>query len=390
MLSPVRRLLLILPMLLLGQSLCCQGIPLYRNGSGGGLFLDPDYIWRYNLYEHSRWGLGLVYSADSAQSWHAVANAGYGLHDKQLKWGLGAGRLICPRHNGRLYLMATREYAAAGNRHMQWASIYVLDGLASFMSLRMSDQISAIAGYRWTGRDYSFYVVDMRLFRGGRLFDNNGLLYRKDGDTIAPENGVELRFGYTNGGFNADAIVGRTWPAQKTIAQLLVEYDHTFLLSPFALRLYTQAGVTPPNTPYIYMFDLGGTFGAPLYFRNTMLTIMPCEYTANAFTLGSLRLAFEKPLFQAWNSVLVVGTYPRPFVGVTAAWGMMWGQTDNGTLTYEGLDLQAPNRAVAEAVVGIDGLLRWGYVDYGAALAVSLLPDRSRTAILLTAGLHFN
>lgn len=387
MLSPVRRLLFILPLLFLGQSLCCQGIPLYRNGGGGGLFLDPDYIWRYNLYEHSRWGLGLAYSADSEQSWHVVANAGYGLHDKQLKWGLGASIQVDARHDGMLYLMATREYAAAGNRHMQWASLNDIGGLSSFMSLRMSDQLSAIAGYRWYGRDHSFYAVDLRIFRGGRLFDNDGLLYRKDGDVIEPENGLELRFDYTHGGFAADAVVGRTWPAQKTIAQLLVEYNTAFDLSPFTFHIYAQAGVTPPNTPYIYMFDLGGTLGAPLWFRNSLLTVGPCEYTANAFTLGSLRLALAEPLFQAWNSVLVIGTYPRPFVGLTGAWGMMWGQADDGTMTYEGLDLQAPSRAVAEATVGINGLLRWGYVDYGAALAVSLLPDRTRTAILLTAEL---
>ncbi len=385
--SPVRRLLFILSLLFLGQSLCGQGIPLYRNGSGGGLSLDPDYIWRYNLYEHSRWGLGLTYSSDSDQSWHATANAGYGVHDKQLKWGVGASRLVDARHGGRLYLMATREYAAAGNRQMQWASLTDLGGLASFMSLRMSDQLSATGGYLWYGKGCSSYAVDLRIFRGGRLFDNYGLLYRKDGDTIAPENGLELRLSCHLGGFIGNATIGRTWPAQKTIAQLIVEYNKTFRFSHITLYLHTQAGITPPNTPFIYMFNLGGSLGSPLYFRNSLLTVRPCEYTANAFAIGSLRLGLTKPPFNLWNQLLEIGMYPRPFVGITGAWGMMWGQADDGTLTYEGLDLQAPNHAVAEAIVGIDGILRWGYVDYGTALAVSLLPDRSRTAILLTAEL---
>lgn len=384
------RKLTFIVLILFCQTLSVRGqITLLTEGDGGGLYLDPDYIWRYNLYEHSRWGLGLAYDSDSLHSWRVVGNAGYGLYDKQLKWGVGASCLVDSSHMGSLYVMAMRGYSAAGNRNMQWGSITDPSGLASFMSLRMSDQRSAIAGYRWSS-GYAAFVADVRLFYGGRLFDNNGLLYRKDGDTIAPENGLELRFGYSLGGFAVEALLGRTWPAQKPIAQLLAEYNITLHNRLFETHYYVQAGITPPNTPYIYMFDLGGTSGSFLYFRHSLLTVRPCEYVASAFALGSLRLAFAEPLFHLWNGVLVMGCYPRPFVGVTAAWGMMWGQSVDGTLTYEGLDLQSPNHAVAEAVVGIDGLLRWGYVDYGAAFAVGLIPDRSRTALLLTAGLRLD
>lgn len=285
--------------------------------------------------------------------------------------------------------MATREYAAAGNRHMQWGNITDFGGLSSFMSLRMSDQLSAICGYGWRS-GYSSMAIDLRLFRGGRLFDNDGLLYRINGDTIAPENGLELRIAYRLGGLAAEALLGRTWPAHKPIAQLLAEYDLTLHNSLFETRCYLQAGITPPNTPYIYMFDFGGTYGSFLYFRNSLLTVRPCEYTANAFVLASLRLRMDRPLYSVWNAMFAVGSNPRPFVGLSAAWGHIWGQDADGCITYEGLDLRSPNSGVAEVVLGVDGLLRWGVVDNGVAFAIRLHPQELQPvfSILLTAELR--
>jgi len=350
--------------------------------------VDIDYLWRYNLYEHSRWGLGLAYNADMQQTWRLVANAGYGIRDRQFKWGLGGSLLVDKGHSGRVYLMSTREYAVAGNRNMHRGSIVDPGGLSSFMSLRMSDQISFLAGYRWRSRSTA-YCTDVRLFYGGRLFDNNGLLYRKDGDNIVSENGAELRFNVQTSHFAGDVIVGHTWPAEKPVVQLLAEYDRTFRIALFDLRVFAQSGITTPNTPYIYMFDLGGCLGSPLYFRNSLLTVKQCEYTANAFILGLLRFGFEKPVFSMWNQLLVLGSNPRPFVGLSAAWGYLWGQDATGFLYYEGLNLTAPSNGLLEATVGIDGLLRWGSVDYGIATSVGLLPRTSTTrwAILLTAEL---
>ena len=166
-----------------------------------------------------------------------------------------------------------------------------------------------------------------------------------------------------------------------------MEDNNTVHLQPFVLHYHTQAGITPPNTPYIYMFNLGGTFGSPLFFRNSLLTARPCEYTANAFALASLRFGLEEPLYSVWNSLFVIGSNPRPFVGLTGACGMMWGQSSDGTLHYESLDLQAPNHGVAEAVVGVDGLVRWGMVDYGCAVACGFHPAAPRWAWMLTAEL---
>ena len=387
----MRRIVFIMTMLLF-LPLAGQEFTLLPRKGGGGLAIDLDYLWRYNLYEHSRWGLGLSYSADT---WHLVGNAGYGLRDRQLKWGVGASKqLSASRGNSSVYLMACREYSAAGNRRMQSASLSDFGSLSSFMTLRMSDQLSAITGYRWHDSIAAF-GIDLRVFRGGRLFRCDSLLYRCNGDTIDPENGLELSLIYHIGWFSGSAVVGRTWPAHKLVAQLLVQSDNTFSLQPFTFNQFAQAGITPPNTPYIYMFNLGGTLGSPLYFRHSLLTAHPCEYTASLFVLSSSFLRLSDPLFTPYNNLFAIGTAPRPFIGLTAAWGHLWGQDVNGHLEYESLDLQAPNRLVAEAIIGIDGLLRWGYVDYGCAVAMGfhpLFPSGSticqpRWAVMVTAEL---
>ena len=391
--TALRRLLFILPLMFLGQLICGQEITLHREADGGGLAVDPDYIWRYNLYEHSRWGLGLAYNSDWNSSWRVVANAGYGLRDQQLKWGVGASFLLDSIHDGRLYFMATREYATAGNRSFRYPTITDIGGLASFMSLRMSDQHSVLVGYKWRTKIVD-YRTDVRLFRGGRLFDGYGPLYRKDGDSIAPENGLELSFNFISKYFRGNLVMGHTWPAQKPIVQLVGEYDRTFRIGLFDFRCYSQVGATPPNTPYIYMFDLGGSYGSPLFFRETLLTARPVEYTANCFVFGSLRFSLRKPLYNVYSHLFAVGSNPRPFAGLNAVWGDMWRgcvmTMADGSLVYEGLFLQPPDRGVMELFVGIDGLVRWGVADYGVAFALRPWPledGKPRCVLLFTAEL---
>ena len=56
-------------------------------------------------------------------------------------------------------------------------------------------------------------------------------------------------------------------------------------------------------------------------------------------------------------------------MGINGAVGALSGMDAEGRLTHEGLTLQAPHRGVAEAFAGIDGVVRWGVVDWGVAVA---------------------
>ena len=388
----------LLPLLSQGQY-----ITLWHNNKGSSLQFNPDRLWSYNLYEHSRWGGGLKWTlaprrVDGSQV-SFDGHVGYGVQDRQWKGGIGNEIRDGRSPYGLVqYITVGRDYVSAGSRHMAVGSITDPASLAAFMSRRMYDRAGLVWGYRWRVRGVE-HCIDATLFAGSRLFDNERLLYRVQGDTLAEADGMVLRWTlHLPQGFTSQVEAGGTWPNVTMVARLLAQYDRKLQLSPVELSLYLQGGITPPRTSYLYMFDLGGTFGAPLYFRNSLLTARPNEFTANTFVFLSLHLGPEKPLWHWWSSFASIGTSPKPFVALDVAWGWLWGQDANGRLTWEGLDLQATHLGIIEALAGVDGLVRWGAVDWGIAAGYRLTHPsapyhltqiQDNLALLITAALIF-
>lgn len=367
-------LLLMLPIAAQGQY-----VSLYAGRKGLRLDLDADRGWTYNLYEHSRWGAGLRLTLPPSKTNGDVvalsAHAGYGMHDKQWKYGLGASvRLGRSDHDALISASVGRDYHAAANRRLHGSGISDLAGMSTLMTRRMSERTGATVAYGWR-TDSTRHTLAASLFAGGRLFGGNGLLYRTAGDAIDEEDGATLQWHAAHSsGIEARLTLGASWPQQKTVVQLLAQYTKQVPAGPFTLHLYAQTGLTPANTPYTYMFDLGGTYGAPLYFSATLLTAAPNEFTANAFFLVTPRLVLTRPLYRLWDDVVQLGSAPRPFAGLAACWGSLWGSRADGSMNYEGLDLQAPQLGIAEAVAGVESLVRWGVIDLGAALAYRFAP----------------
>lgn len=392
----MKHTLVIVLLLLIATTGGAQYIPLMREGKSA-LYLDLDAVWRYNLYEHSRWGVGLKYT--HGDSLTLVANAGYGLADNQWKGAVG-GSLVLPasHRDGTLYGMLSRDYTPAGSRRMQAWKLTDIGSLSSFMDRRMIDQLSLLAGYRWRTSQWR-YSVEARLFASQRLFDNERMLYLKEGTPLYREQGVELRTQAASAsGFSLELLCASVCPGPRPVVQALAQWERQYATGPLALDLYLQGGMVPPGVPYPYLFDLGGTWGAPFHFRKSLLTARPNEFCASLFSFVSVQWGWHDALFEWWNSLLQIGTYPRPFVGVDAAWGHLWGQSPEGRLTWEGLELQSPLYGLAEAVVGVEGLLRWGVVDWGAAIAYRLVPPvaayrysdpHDNLALLITAKLIF-
>ncbi len=388
---------------LLPMAATAQYIPLWRSAAGGHLDVNLDRVWNYNLNEQSRWGAGLRWvlaprKVDNSRISFEVY-AGYGILDRQWKWGVGNeiafGR---SRYGLTQYILIARDYQAAGSRSLGAGSYSDPASLAAFMSRRMSDMATIVWGYRWRVRGTE-HQIDGRVAVGGRLFDNQGLLYRCAGDTIIEENHFVVRWKLQlPQGLTTQVEVGGVMPQGKIISRGMAEYQRTERFKSVDLQTHVQAGITPPGTPYTHMFDLGGTWGAPFSFRNTLLTARPNEFTANTFLLLTLRLSLRRPFYHGWNRTLQIGTAPRPFVGLNAAWGHLWGQNPDGQLQHEGLDLQAPLWGIAEPIVGIEGLLRWGIADWGVAVAYRCTPAvapyhhasaADNLALLITATLIF-
>ena len=359
------------------------------------LYLNIDRVWNYNLYEHSRWGGGLRMTMAKRISFDGYL--GYGTYDEQWKYGLAMNiRFRGPRQKS-IYLSHTHDYFSVGSRHIDSPSADNTSLLGSFWSRRMTEQQRYVLGYRWR-TPFAAWVLEAVWTESGRLFDDQELLYYNQGDVITSE-------GYWYGrllmqhssGLRLLAELGDWSSDGPVVARLLADYRKGFRLPTTNLQLYLQGGITPPSTDYEHMFDLGGLWGSPLYLRNNLMTARANEFTANAFSLLSLRLYTAKPLYKIYNSLFVVGSNPVPFVGLTAVWGTLWRQDNQGQCLWTDIHLQAPYKGLFEPIVGVDGLIRWGLVDWGVAAAYRITPSSAtyhfsavsdNLAFLVTATLH--
>lgn len=374
--------MLTVAMLALGGFTAAQELSLYNNPLRRvSLKFDMDRLWNYNLYERSRWGAGLrlsIHDSVDIDGWVA-----YGVRDRQWKGGGGVSWKVPFSHRvGTLFLNVGRDYFPAASRRMKLSNITDISGLSGFMAQLMGDRTGVSAGYLFATRRAT-YIVEGSAFECYLLYDwGQRPLYLVDGDEPMRRDGYEVSVAmHRKSGFSAVLLL-----ANNFTRRLLAQYDHRFGLGPLDLYTFAQAGICNNYARLYYRFDLGGTYGSPLWFRNSMLTLRPYEYVAHRFVFGSLRLQTHDPLFKLWSRTFAVGTNPRPIVGVNAvAGGKYYDDMEPG--------MPAPADRTMEAVevmAGVDGLIRWGIADYGVAFAFRPWPledGAMRTVLLFTAGL---
>lgn len=371
---------LILILLAVACGANAQRVRLFGNPDRGALYFNLDRIWTYNLYEHSRWGGGFHFTMPIpftfARKRDYDVYFGYSCTTRQWKGGLSLGwHLRGSKHDATLYTSISHDFATAGGRTLAESSRSDLGSMATFMSQRMSEQTLLVVGLsrELFGATLS---AEGHWFRGFRLYDNDGLHYRMRGDEMPREDGWEARFTCDiPAGIILQLQTGVLEPDSRRFTRLLAQYHHLFKYDHLNFSVFAQGGLTTQGTPYTYLFDLGGTFGAPICFNNCLLMALPNEFTANRFLLMSLRLETAKPLYRLYSRLLSIGSLPVPFIGINLTGGVLDNMADDGSLCYEGLWLQAPHRGIVEPVIGIDGIFRWGAVDWGVAAAYRLTPQ---------------
>ena len=362
-----------------------------------GLWLDLDKVWNYNLYEHTRWGGGLLLTTHPQRFLFSRldvgAYAGYGTFDEQWKYGVGLDEhLRGSRCATVLYQRARHDYTAAGSRRLAnpWEESQLL---GSFMTQRMVAENSVTLGVRWQLGPWQ-PAVEFTWGKREWLFDGSRLIYAREAVTHRSTL-ARLRFVLRHsGGFGSQLdLIGNAQRAEgeatwaPLAARLLADYSHSFDLTPVRLDLYAQGGLSTREVEYADMFDLGGTWGVPLLVTNSLLTVRPNELAANTFLLLRLKLKSENPLYSIYSPLLNLGSNPSPFVAATAVWGQLWGQDAQGQVEWLDSHLQAPHRGLLEPTLGVDGLVRWGAVDWGAAVTYRLAPP---SAPYHLTGLHQN
>lgn len=378
-----KALLLAFSAMLSGSALQAQLVPLHRS-VGIPLYLDLDRVYNYNQYEKSRWGFGLRYGyvADDLNMMPKPAGffdrlsvgayIGYGYADQRVKWGADAYFWTNLQRQGKVYASFFHDLTRDANRTLGTYNLLDFTATGGFMGRLFSDTRRLSAGFSTRTRGHERVGFELRLSDERKLHNFSNLLYPQsddEWDALEHSKFVEgLLYMEHDCGLRGELTFGLTtgewWVDTGFFLRLLVQYDRVFpVAKSLNLQVYAQSGITDNHAPFSRLFNLGGTSGSPLLFERSLLTARQDEFLTNVFALTCLRFGFSKPLFTYISDLLQVGTAPRPFVLLDAAWGASFDDF-----------YPAPTKGIAEVGAGIDGILRWGYIDWGLAFAYRLAP----------------
>ena len=381
--------------------------------SKNGLYVDLGRVWSYNLYEASRWGVGLRYDVgfDATSPLERLSLGGwtgYGTADRRWKWGLRMGTLLRNKWKTEPYVAFDHDLTPDAERTQTEYSVNSMLSTASLRAQRFSDTYRAALGATWMPRKGYKAGAEVRWSQERRLYDNTQMMYPANDaerDMLPNYRLLEARFSLSHrSGWRGELLAGSGHCTDQggqigfgPYLRGLLQCERVPKWKYLQLELFGQAGITTGSVPYSRMFGLGGGWGGSLYLDRCLLTARADELAANTFLLMKARLITREPLFDVFFQTFQVGMCPRPFVMAGGAWGMLWGQNDEGSVWYDGLQLQAPLQGIAEVGIGVDGLLHWGLSDWGVALVCRLTPQSAayhfaqpadNWLLIFTAALH--
>lgn len=379
-----------------------QSVRLARLKNRTDISLDLDRLYNYNNYEHNRWGLGfditvpLKYDERYGTLFQnlaiVAAYAGYGTADHAWKFGGSAGMLF-PRSVVRgFHVMYQHDLLRVGSHSFDNYNLFNTSNNSSYFSSRYAgvDVASAVLQVDIPGPGE--LLLEYSHSRERYLFDAHGLLYpsRYEADTmpysVFNEVGLDLYWG-KHWKLGLLANLRREDPDRNLYnilpgihyVRLLVQYNNRIELknNRGRLSLFAQGGAVLDDAPLSRRFDLGGTGGGRYYFNNTLLTVRPNTFMADAFALASLRYTAG---FSLWKSEI---SNPQPFVQLGAVWGVLYGKdvVDDTKIVNlapgSPIAITAPFQGLLEPGIGIDKLLHWGVLDMGVAAAYQLTNKNS-------------
>lgn len=356
-----------------------QSIRLTPYQSSTALYLDAERLYNFNLYERSRFELGLTWVVPNETSpnakyflgqWTFRGYGAYSLGDKDFKFGGSAQLRLSNKSQTRIGLRAYKDLDRAASRRLSAyrmlsptlntgyvSSRYVgVRGAELWLNASPAPRFSYTLTARQTWEDYRFNA-------SGLLFPTLHPLQQAP-VRMFTELTAQLRWNF---GLTVHASAGHVDDtALSYYLRTLLQYSTPKAMNGFAI--FAQLGFATNGTPYSRMFDVSGTSNALYFFKNTFLTVAPNTFTTNIFTHLCLSYTAPLPLWElSWSS-------PHPFLQLNVLWGHLFGQNDSGHLTWEGLPLQSPYLGLLEPSTGFNGLIHWGLLDMGFGVAYQLCP----------------
>ena len=381
--KPTLLALLLLPALLAGA----QGVRLTRYDAPTALYWKANDLFRYNRYEQARFDLGLTWVIPNENArrqegeplrrplgqWQLHGDMGYGTADRELKGRLDIQLRLPGSLGTRLKLSGFKDMERAGERKLSGYDMLSVSQNTAMTSSRFSAVRGAQFEVSATPHSNLGFALALRQTWEEYRFDSVTRLY----PAIDPAEQAPVRcFSELEGRLNCfrdltlQVRTGRmaVEGEARHYLRALAQYSHSTLPDGGCLSLFAQMGYATGGTPYSRLFDLSGSGGYAYYFRNTFLTVRPNTFTANLFAHLCVNVTAPLPLWElSWSR-------PQLFAQVNAAWGQLLDAGNTGRTVCDGMPLQAPYMGIFEPATGFYGLLHWGILDVGVAVAYQMVP----------------
>lgn len=373
---------------------------------------DLNQLFNYNLYEGQRWGLGLQITTpigynpkrarDKQNAVQLKGYGAYGLQDHDFKFG-GSMALLMPNSRKRSMGIAfSHDLSRTGSRQLGSYNMLATYNNSNYVSSRY-------VGVNRLSIGFNQYVVNdfdisahLRFSREDYRFNERGFVFpaKYYGNTHMPylhyiEEHLLVRYRkyltlLFQGGYvkSDDADMD-----SRLFARLMAQYSEVKTMKnkrADQLYIFGQMGYATPNIPFSRLYDLSGTGGYYYFFRNSFMTVSPTAFIAHQFAFLCLHYLWGRPL---WTSSF---SNPQPFAQVCTMWGSLSERNNGSQLIYSlrretpvlPLTVQqitddnivafnAPSYGVLEPSVGIERIVRWGYLDLGIACAYQLTPTKA-------------
>ncbi len=364
-----------------------QIIRLTHYQAPSALYADMGQLFNYNLYEHARFEAGLTwvqpnisFSGTSVRGflgqWTLSAYGAYGVQDRAFKYGasvqLRPGNYLHPgKKDLRLRLAFKDDLERAASRRLEDYRMTATSLNSGYLASRFS-RVQALEGkVIWKPATHWETSVGLRYSREQERFDSTGMIY----NSLQPwVNYTEaaLRVDYTDRDYHPTHRLtlllqpGVAYPSQpQPYLRLIAQYAYGEVDefgADVGLHLWAQAGYATGKAPTTRRFDVSGTGGTPYYFEHTFLTVPPDRFLSDLFAHLCVKYIAPEPL---WKSLY---SNPRPFLQANAAIADLG---VHGGWLHKVADRSSP---LLEPATGFDGILRWGILDMGIAVAYRIIP----------------
>ncbi len=373
--------------------------------------LDLSQLATGNLYEGQRFGLGFVITTplrydisrprDKQNSLQFTLYGAYGLRDEQWKYG-GSVALLLPMNRLRSIGAAfSHDVERAANRQLSTYSFLSLINQTGYIASRYVGANRLSLGINQYLLGSWNLALHLRLSREDYRFDRLDMIYpRFDDPTMPYQHYIEGQLtAKQRNGFSLQTRVGeaesRTMKP-RTYATVIAQYATTIKINNRGadkLSLFAQAGYATDDAPYSRLFDLSGSAGSIIYFRNSFVSVQPNAFIANRYAMLCINYQLGKPIWK------VSFSQPKPFIQLSGMWGSLANADQNGIRNYslliesdrtpidvetmereQILPFVAPNEGLFEAVVGIERLLHWSNIEVGFACAYQFAPPSAHYA----------